>query len=68
VGADALWLGGYEAQALAAYAELARDGHDESVEHARTLYRSRAGFGGRALAAVRPLFAALLRTGRLRLP
>jgi predicted Zn-dependent protease len=68
--ADARWLAGDEPGALAAYAALARrDGEAASraVDKARDLYRSRAGFGGRLLAAVRPLFAASLRGGRLRL-
>ena len=68
VEADALWLAGHEGRALSAYAALARDGHRDAVERARALYRSRAGTTGRALAAMRPLFAAMLRTGRLRLP
>jgi tetratricopeptide (TPR) repeat protein len=72
VQADARWLAGDEAGALAAYAALAREGEgavrDEALEKARRLYRSRAGVLGRVLAAARPLFAALLRAGRLRLP
>jgi tetratricopeptide (TPR) repeat protein len=69
--ADARWLAGDEPGALAVYAELARRGGEaasRAVDKARSLYRSRAGFGGRLLAAVRPLFAAGLRAGRLRLP
>jgi tetratricopeptide (TPR) repeat protein len=70
--ADAQWLAGEETAALAGYAALARTAEDtladRAVEKARSLYRSRAGFGGRMLAAMRPLFAAALRAGRLRLP
>lgn len=70
--ADARWLAGDEPGALAGYAALAREGdgviRDEAVEKARRLYRSRAGVIGRLLTAVRPLFAVLLRAGRLRLP
>jgi tetratricopeptide (TPR) repeat protein len=69
--ADAHWLIGDEQTALDGYAALAR-GTDaalaaRAVAKARDLYRSRAGVGGRLLAAVRPLFAASLRGGRLRL-
>ncbi|HEX9738638.1 MAG TPA: tetratricopeptide repeat protein [Candidatus Limnocylindria bacterium] len=70
--ADARWLAGDESGALAAYAALAREGpsevRDGALDRARALYRSRAGFGGRMLAALRPLFAAALRADRLRLP
>jgi tetratricopeptide (TPR) repeat protein len=70
--ADARWLAGDERGALAAYAAVAREARDEpaseAIEKARALYRSRTGFLGRLLAAVRPVFAAWLRTGRLRLP
>jgi tetratricopeptide (TPR) repeat protein len=69
--ADALWLAGDEAAALAAYAERARGGEPaharRATNTARSLYRSRAGLGGRLLAAIRPLFAAILRAGRVRL-
>jgi tetratricopeptide (TPR) repeat protein len=69
--ADALWLAGDGSGALVAYAALARDTtgerSDQAVDRARALYRSRAGLGGRLLAAVRPIFAASLRAGRLRL-
>jgi tetratricopeptide (TPR) repeat protein len=70
--ADARWLAGDELAALTGYAALA--GGDDAVlaaravDKGRALYRSRAGLGGRLLAAVRPLFAAALRAGRLRLP
>jgi tetratricopeptide (TPR) repeat protein len=70
--ADARWLAADEPGALAAYGVIAREATgelaNEAVEKARALYRSRAKFGGRLLAAVRPVFAARLRTGRLRLP
>jgi tetratricopeptide (TPR) repeat protein len=70
--ADARWLAGDESGALAAYGALAREGvaemRDAAVDKARALYRSRAGLGGRLLAALRPLFAAALRADRLRLP
>ncbi len=69
--ADARWLTGDEVGALAGYAALARGSGPASgpaVDKARTLYRSRAGLGGRLLAAVRPLFAWGLRRERLRLP
>ncbi|HET9498583.1 MAG TPA: tetratricopeptide repeat protein [Candidatus Limnocylindria bacterium] len=70
--ADAQWLAGDEAAALAGYAALARDSDRElagkAVDKGRSLYRSRAGVGGRLLAAVPPLFAVALRAGRLRLP
>jgi len=70
--ADARWLAGDESGALAAYAALARQEvgavRDGAVDKARALYRSRAGLGGRLLAALRPLFAAALRADRLRLP
>lgn len=70
--ADAQWLAGDEAAALAGYSALARDfgGElaDRAVDKGRALYRSRAGLGGRLLAAVRPLFEVALRAGRLRLP
>ncbi|HJT63925.1 MAG TPA: tetratricopeptide repeat protein [Candidatus Limnocylindria bacterium] len=70
--ADAQWLAGDEAAALAGYAALARDPDRElagnAVDKGRSLYRSRAGIGGRLLAAVRPLFAVALRAGRLQLP
>ncbi|MGH2462245.1 MAG: tetratricopeptide repeat protein [Candidatus Limnocylindria bacterium] len=70
--ADARWLAGDERGALAAYAALAREGSGAvatmAVEKARRLYRSRAGIGARLLAAWRPLFAAVLRADRLRLP
>jgi len=71
--ADAQWLAGDLEGALASYvaamtAESGSEIERSVVDKARALYRSRAGFGGRALATVRPLFAALLRTGRLRLP
>jgi hypothetical protein len=72
VEADARWLAGDESGALAAYAALAREEEGGvrggAVEKARALYRSRAGLGGRLLAALRPLFAAALRADRLRLP
>lgn len=70
--ADAHWLAGAEAEALEAYAALARTGDPtvagRAVDKARSLYRSRAGFGGRLLATIGPLFAAALRAGRVRLP
>jgi predicted Zn-dependent protease len=70
--ADALWLAGDEAAALDAYAGLARGPDRElsrrAVDKARSLYRSRAGLGGRLLAAIGPLFAVALRAGRVRLP
>ena len=70
--ADARWLAGDESGALVAYAALARQGvggvREGAVDKSRALYRSRAGLGGRLLAALRPLFAAALRADRLRLP
>lgn len=70
--ADARWLSGDEAGALAGYAALAREGEgpirDEAVDKARRLYRSRTGIIGRLLTAARPVFGVLLRGGRLRLP
>jgi len=69
--ADARWLAGDGSGALAAYAALAREQagavREKAVDKARALYRSRAGLGGRLLAAVRPIFAAALRADRLRL-
>lgn len=69
--ADARWLVGDEVGALLAYAALANEPTDavrrRAVDRARALYRSRAGFGGRGLAAVEPLFAAALRRGWLRI-
>ena len=68
----ARWLAGDEPGALAAYATLARAGNRElatrAVEKARSLYRSRTGTMGRLLLTLGPLFAASLRSGRLRLP
>ena len=69
--ADAQWLTGDEVRALAGYAALARGSGasaDAAVDKARALYRSRAGLLGRLLAGLRPLFAARLRAGRVRLP
>lgn len=70
--ADAQWLAGDEAAALAGYAALARARDRElagrAVDKGRALYRSRAGLGGSLLAALRPVFAVALRAGRLRLP
>lgn len=69
--ADARWLAGDESGALVAYSALAREEVGEvrhaAVDKARALYRSRAGVVGRLLAALRPLFAAALRRGRLRI-
>jgi tetratricopeptide (TPR) repeat protein len=69
--ADALWLAGDEPAALDAYLALAGSGDRDlarrATDNARSLYRSRAGVGGRLLAAFPPLFAVLLRAGRVRL-
>jgi predicted Zn-dependent protease len=69
--ADANWLLGRDAAAFAELADLARRLTDHDRERvtakARSLYRQHAGFGGRLLAAVPPLFGAALRRGWLRL-
>jgi tetratricopeptide (TPR) repeat protein len=69
--ADARWLLGQDTAAFAALADLAArtQGHDRDrvTAKARALYRVRAGFGGRLLAGIPPLFAAALRRGWLHL-
>jgi Flp pilus assembly protein TadD len=69
--ADARWLAGEEAEALSEFAALASElsgrDRDRVVAKARALYRSRAGWLGRLLAAIDPAFDLALRTGWLRL-
>ena len=69
--ADARWLAGEERAALSDFAALAaeRGGRDRQrvVAKARALYRSRAGWAGRLLAAVGPAFELALRHGWVRL-
>jgi hypothetical protein len=65
--ADALWLADRRGDAFHLLGELARelDGADRArvTAKARALYGERAGWPGRWLAAIRPLFAAALRRG-----
>jgi predicted Zn-dependent protease len=69
--ADARWLAGEEPAAFAEFRALAAelDGSDRAriVGKARTLYGSRAGFAGRLVAGLGPLFELALRNGWLRL-
>ena len=69
--ADARWLQGEDGPAFTGLAELAarlRGADRERVTaKARALYRQHAGFGGRLLAAIPPLFGAALRRGWLHL-
>ena len=67
--ADALWLAGHEADAFHEFRSLAheRSGDDctRVVAKARTLYRARAGWFGRVVAALPALFAVAFRRGWL---
>lgn len=69
--ADAHWLSEEDAAAFAEYRALAGEleGTDRRrvMRKARTLYRRRAGWLGRMLAAIEPLFAVALEGGWLRL-
>lgn len=69
--ADARWLAGEETGAFAEFAALAQelDGRDRArvLTKARGVYRSRAGWLGRLVAAVGPLFRLAMRNGWLRL-
>jgi tetratricopeptide (TPR) repeat protein len=68
--ADAHWLADEDAAAFAEFRSLARElhgrGRERVVRKARTLYRQRAGWGGRLLAAIGPAFALALERGWLR--
>lgn len=68
--ADAHWLADEDAAAFAEYRALAAEleGHERRrvVAKARTLYRQRAGLGGRLLAAIGPAFAFAFERGWLR--
>lgn len=70
--ADARWLAGEAAPAFAEFGALARDLTDDDrrrvTDKARALYRQRAGWVGRLLAAVPPLFGLALRNGWIGLP
>jgi hypothetical protein len=63
--ADALWLAGRDAEAFADFSQLAvkLTGMDRArvVAKARALYRQRAGWLGRLIAALPPLFALAIR-------
>lgn len=67
--ADAHWLADEDAAAFAEYRALAGelDGRDRSrvVAKARTLYRQRAGWFGRLIGSIEPMFGAALRRGWL---
>jgi predicted Zn-dependent protease len=67
--ADARWLVGLRAAAFeelrALSIELGGEDRERVTEKARALYRQRAGRLGRWLVGIAPLFAALLRAGRL---
>jgi predicted Zn-dependent protease len=69
--ADAHWLAGQEAAAFDEFRALANelDGRDRdrAVTKARSLYRRRAGFGGRLVAAIGPLFELAFGRGWLRI-
>lgn len=69
--ADAHWLANEDAVAFAEFrslaAELEGSGRDRVVRKARTLYRQHAGWGGRLLAAIGPVFAVALKRGWLRI-
>ena len=70
--ADAHWLLGQEAAAFAGLTELAGrlEGHDRErvTAKARALYRQHAGFAGRVVAGIPPLFRVALRRGWLHMP
>jgi predicted Zn-dependent protease len=70
--ADANWLAEADAAAFDEYGALAREfrGADRQrvVRKARTLYRQRAGWFGRALAAIGPAFELAFRNGWVRVP
>jgi cytochrome c-type biogenesis protein CcmH/NrfG len=67
--ADARWLVGLRAAAFeelrALSIELGGEDRERVTEKARALYRQRGGRLGRWLVGIAPLFAALLRAGRL---
>jgi hypothetical protein len=69
--ADAQWLAGDGPSAFAAFRRLARrlagDERRRVIEKARRLYRARAGWFGRALAAWPWAFGLALRNGWLRI-
>ena len=68
--ADAQWLAGERAQALAAYRSLAQSlsgvPRDRVLRKARGLYAQGAGWLGRRVATIPPLFALALRLGWVR--
>lgn len=68
--ADAHWLADQDAAAFAEFRSLATEldgaARDRVVRKARTLYRQHAGWGGRLLAAIGPVFALALERGWLR--
>lgn len=68
--ADATWLADDDAAAFAEFRALAIEltgaDRDRVVRKARTLYRQHAGWGGRLLAAIGPIFALALGRGWLR--
>ena len=67
--ADARWLGNDDATAFDEFRSLANeltDGdRDRVITKARTLYRQHAGFGGRLVAGIGPLFSLAYRRGWL---
>ena len=68
--ADAHWLADEDAAAFDEFSSLATElegtARDRVVRKARTLYRQHAGWGGRLLAAIGPVFAMALERGWLR--
>ena len=68
--ADAHWLADEDAAAFDEFRSLATElegtARDRVVRKARTLYRQHAGWGGRLLAAIGPVFAMALERGWLR--
>jgi tetratricopeptide (TPR) repeat protein len=68
--ADAHWLADEDAAAFAEFRALATEldgiARDRVVRKARTLYRQHAGWGGRLLASIGPVFAMALERGWLR--
>ncbi|MDH4335291.1 MAG: tetratricopeptide repeat protein, partial [Chloroflexota bacterium] len=67
--ADALWLADRPSQAFVAFGSLAGElrGADRAraTAKAREVYRMHAGWAGRLVASIRPLFAVVLRRGWL---
>lgn len=68
--ADAHWLADEDAAAFAEFRALATEldgtARDRVVRKARTLYRQHAGWGGRLLASIGPVFTVALERGWLR--